>query len=94
MKKEYLYNVGDRVRIKNTSSYYVDNDKDNPKNINGIITEYNVCYYLPVCVKWENGGYNCYNESDLELIDSKIVSNVTIVEEVKQEVKSRRRLLI
>jgi hypothetical protein len=92
MKKEYLYKVGDRVRIKNTSSYYVDNDRDNPKNINGIITEYDTSG-LPVSVKWDNGGYNGYNESDLELIDSKINSNITIVE-VKQEVKPRRRLLM
>jgi len=89
MKKEYLYKVGDRVRIKNTSSYYVDNDIDNPKNINGIITEYDDSG-LPVSVKWDNGGYNGYNESDLVLIDSKINSNITIVEEVKP----RRRLLM
>jgi hypothetical protein len=98
MGKVNLYKVGDSVRIKNTSSYYVDNDSCNPKGIEGTVDEFCIISALSIGVKWDNGELNCYSEKDLELVDSKIVSNVTIVEELKQEVKQevrpRRRLLI
>jgi hypothetical protein len=94
MKEVPLYKVGDRVRIKNTSPYYLDNKYDNPKNVDGFINIPYIFNGFHWQVNWDNGGHNCYSEKDLELVDSKIVSNVTIVEELKQEVRPRRRLLI
>jgi hypothetical protein len=86
MKKELLYKIGNRVRVKNTSSYYGNNDKDNPKDIEGIIENSYINNGFDWFVKWDNGGQNCYSESDLELVEPKIV-----VEDVRPK---RRRLLL
>ena len=94
MKKEHLYKIGNRVRIKNSSTYYVNNDYTNPKSINGTIIEFYTSGILDIHVKWDNGRYNVYNERDLELVESKSLVEETKIEEVKKEVKPRKRLLL
>jgi len=60
--------VGDTVKISKNSNYYNYNTKDNPKDMEGIVTEYNSY----IMVKWSNGWTNSYYEKDLEIIKNRI----------------------
>jgi hypothetical protein len=65
------FEVGDRVKIKKSSQYYVNGDDSNPKDIEGIITEIyasTVRAINPIHVKWDNGITNAYEKEDLELV--------------------------
>lgn len=61
--------VGDTVRIKSTSYYYIVGDKTNPIDIIGKITAIE-SWSLGVCVDWSNGYSNGYDAIDLEVVDS------------------------
>ena len=56
------FQEGDVVRIAKTSQYYNSNQSDNPRDMDGEITDVGAIW-----VKWENGTENVYVESDLKL---------------------------
>ena len=60
--------VGDKVKIRNTSKYYMDEDSWNPKDTLGEVINFNQWNSLPFFVKWENGEENSYGEEDLDII--------------------------
>lgn len=67
------FKVGDTIRIRKDSEYYIEDSSANPKDISGIIdsteeesegeSEESHLYR----VNWSNGRYNSYREKDLEL---------------------------
>jgi hypothetical protein len=61
--------VGDKVKIRNTSQYYMDGDSWNPKDTLGEVINFNQWNSLPFLVMWENGEENAYGEEDLEIIN-------------------------
>jgi len=52
--------VGDKVKIRNTSQYYMDRDSWNPKDTLGEVINFNQWNSLPFLVMWENGEENAY----------------------------------
>ena len=64
--------VGDIVRIRQESLYYLAHIICNPKNTDGIIIEIRNNNVLNYHVNWsssnESNNINCYDEKDLELI--------------------------
>ena len=70
---EQQFKIGDRVKIKESSKYYVGGDRTNPIQVLG--TVYNI--YDWIAVKWDNSSYNSYKAKDLDLAES--------AEEVKVE---------
>ena len=80
--------IGDKVLISKTSKYYIDNDKSNPKNVEGIITLILInAFHLPIKVKWDTGYTNSYSIKDLELVNNSL-------SKIKEEKPKKRRLLI
>jgi hypothetical protein len=70
------FKVGDKVKISNASEYY-GIGKNNPKDIDGVITSISEGGGLSHYVAWSNGGTNSYNASDLIKVEE--------VEEVKEK---------
>jgi hypothetical protein len=67
------FQVGDKVRIKKSSQYYIDGDDSNPKDTQGIIEEIyssSIRAINPINVKWDNGVINAYEKDDLELVSN------------------------
>jgi len=76
------FKVGDKVMISNASEYY-GISKNNPKDVEGVITSINVHGSLPYYVEWSNGGTNSYDALDL-----------VKVEEVEEKEKSIHDILV
>lgn len=81
------FKIGDRVRIKTDSEWYC-RSLDNPK-CEGTVSE--VGWAGLVVVDWDNGTFNSYTDSDLELVveevkvnDAGETTNVTIDETLKE----------
>lgn len=70
----YKFKIGDKVRIRKDSEYYIDNTKNNPADIVGEIYEIVVAYDHNYYVNWENGGDNSYREEDLELTNFSVTN--------------------
>lgn len=58
------FKIGDKVRIKPSSEYFIDGDSLNPKYEIGVVVETDTYNY--VSVDWLAGA-NCYADHDLEL---------------------------
>lgn len=62
------FQVGDIVRIGKESEYYECDWRDNPKDMNGVITEfYEYGDDTRIMVVWDDGETNSYVELDLKL---------------------------
>ncbi len=59
-------NIGTRVKIRKDSEYYQCNNKYNPKDMEGTITQNNRGSSHKYQVTWDNEEYNSYREIDLE----------------------------
>jgi len=57
--------VGDIVRIRPKSVYYVLNDSTNPRATNGEVININNNGFITV--KWDNGYSNTYSDFDLDI---------------------------
>jgi hypothetical protein len=77
--------VGDKVKIRNTSRFYLDGSSYNPKDTLGEVINSNQWNALPFLVKWENGEENAYSEEDLDIVEKKD----KIVESVISQFKER-----
>jgi hypothetical protein len=77
--------VGDKVKIRNTSRFYLDGSSYNPKDTLGEVINSNQWNALPFLVKWENGEENAYSEEDLDIAEQKD----KIVESVINQFKER-----
>ena len=62
------FKVGDKVMINESSEYY-GISKNNPKDVEGVITSINEDEDLSHYVAWSNGGTNSYNASDLIMVE-------------------------
>lgn len=69
MANQRKFKVGDRVKIKPASEYFVDCDSYNPKNTEGVIEGVVGSLSNIILVQWSNGRQNSYNPGDLELIN-------------------------
>jgi hypothetical protein len=76
------FKVGDKVKISNASEYY-GISRNNPKDVEGVITSINEGEDLSHYVAWSNGGTNSYDASDL-----------IKVEEVEEKEKSIHDILV
>lgn len=59
------FKVGDKVKIRKDSKYYLDYDILNPKGAHGEVKSVR-SGELGITVEWDNGNRNGYSESDLE----------------------------
>jgi hypothetical protein len=76
------FEKGQKVRIRKDSKYYKLDTASNPRDISGIITSTRKGNF-GICVTWNNGKENTYNESDLELLQT----------EQTQEMKKKYKVL-
>jgi ABC-type transport system substrate-binding protein len=61
------FKIGDKVNLRKDSRWY-DGGETNPSDVRGTITRYrDIGLELPYTVDWDNGEYNSYSSSDLEL---------------------------
>jgi hypothetical protein len=77
--------VGDKVMISKASEYY-GISKNNPKDVEGVITSLDEGEDLSHYVDWSEGGRNNYDASDLIKVEE--------VEEVKEKEKSIHDILV
>ena len=71
IKKVINVDIGDIVQIKQGTEYYRNSSVHNPKETNGVVSDFeedDVYFYR---VQWANGQNNVYRESDLVLIRKK-----------------------
>ena len=66
--EDYSKYIGKRVRIHKDSMYYNEMSRRNPKDIDGVITEFFDDNDYIFVVIWDNKEYNHYRPKDLELI--------------------------
>lgn len=71
----YCFKIGDIVRIKESSQYYIQGDICNPIYMNGTITDFDDDDDT-IVVLWDNGEDNYYETQDLELVNAKSVKEV------------------
>jgi len=64
-----MLKIGTKVRIRKDSEYYIDNQPNNPKDINGKIIINNCDTSHNYKVEWSNSKTNYYREKDLEEIN-------------------------
>jgi hypothetical protein len=64
------FKLGDKVKIKKSSKYYVDGDDSNPKDREGVIKKIEVSRSNPIHVEWDNDYTNSYEKEDLELVSN------------------------
>lgn len=62
-----MFKIGDKVKISNNSIFYRNNDKGNPKDIEGVIRSIGDYGGLNIAVDWTNENSNSYSKSDLIL---------------------------
>lgn len=79
MAKKAKFKVGDRVRIRKDSEYYLDDsNSSNPKNTTGTVTKYKCGDYttsFTTNVDWDNNTQNSYRDGDLELETAAVKNN-------------------
>ena len=68
MEKNYEFKVGDKVKIREDSDYYLGTE-NNPEGTTGTVTKFNEGYTHIFQVDWGNGWENCYRDFDLELVN-------------------------
>lgn len=75
MAKKAKFKVGDRVRIRKDSEYYLD-DHSNPKDTTGTVTGYTTTNgSWTTEVDWDNNTKNSYRDHDLELETAAVKNN-------------------
>lgn len=68
MEKNYEFQVGDKVKIREDSDYYLGTE-NNPKDTMGTVTGFNKDWEHYIQVEWDDGWENCYRDYDLELVN-------------------------
>lgn len=63
--------VGDTVKIKRSSQYFVEGSYSNPVRTKGTIISDDGSSDHNIRVQWNNGHTNCYNKRDLKLVTAK-----------------------
>jgi len=71
--QEYLFKIGDKVRIKEGTEYYIYSSSNNPNDMDGVVIELKDIYDAPYKyrVQWNNSEVNSYRDSDLVLASFK-----------------------
>lgn len=68
-ESEYVFKIGDRVRIKFDTRYYNNTSSNNPNNVTGTVIETDQSSGLKYRVAWDNNTKNSYDYKDLELYE-------------------------
>ena len=90
MKKNYEFKIGDKVKIRQDSEYYLGIG-NNPKGTTGTVVRFNEGWEHHMHVDWGNGWENCHRDYDLELVTeepSNEEQNVNILH--KDDIRSIR----
>ena len=68
MENNYEFKVGDKVKIREDSKYYLGTE-NNPKGTTGTVIEFREGCEHPIQVEWDDMWENCYRDFDLELVN-------------------------